>query len=110
ADAAPVPQRRLELLELGLLRFVVSKRLRIPDGVVRDAAEVPILQLVVPEAPQRKPGALLHHHDGEAASRELAGDDPAGRAGTDDDEVDGVGVLEGLRRHFRGAASTTKPG
>src|SRR5262249_4526423 len=110
ADRASVPQRGLERLQLRLLRFVVAKRLRVLDDVVGDAAEIPVLQLVGAEVPQRNPRALLQDDARQPAPSELTRDDTASRARTNHDEVDGLGLLEGLAGHLLCTGSTTNPG
>jgi hypothetical protein len=109
-DRAAIPERRLEFLKRGLLRRIVAKRLRVLDRVVGDAAEIPVLQLVVPEAAQRQSRTLFEHHDGEPALRQFPRDDSTRRAGADDDEVNGVRVSIRLRIHLLFDRSMTKPG
>src|SRR5262245_42116189 len=65
-DRAAVPEGRLERLECRFLRRVIAKRLRIPDGIVGDTAEVPILELIVPDLRRQDPRPLLQHYHRES--------------------------------------------
>ena len=111
ADAASVPEGRLELLQLGFLRPASS----------RNVCGFLTASLVMPpryqsfsssclKVAQREPRSLLQQHDRESCLRQLPRNHAARRAGADDDEVDGLGVPIRLRAHFAFTGSMTKPG
>ena len=59
----PYQSAGLNFCSSAFFSAVVAKRLRILDRIVGDAAEVPVLQLVVLERPRLEPRSLFEHDD-----------------------------------------------
>ena len=110
AHCPSVPEGWLEFLELSLLRGSITKCLRVPDRIVGDAAQVPVLELIVLDGPGKYAWPLFQQHHRESRPRQLARNDSASRAGTDDDEVDGFRVPIPGCAHCAFAGATPNPG
>ena len=62
--------------------------MRLRQRVVGELDLIGRAELVVIEVGGGQPRPLLEHDDGEARRRQLLGEDAAGGAGADDDEID----------------------
>ena len=89
----------LYLPRLRRLRFGPAERE--PGRVVLEGALKQRLDLVVLELRRLDAGPLFEHDDREPGGRELLGDDPAGRARADHDEVHRAPGVEADRRPCR---------
>ncbi len=84
----------------GSLVFVMAKRLAM--HVIAAAEKFRLDQdriFIVGEVGGIAIGALFQHDRGKACGRQLFGENPAGRAGPDDNEVDFLASIERLTRH-----------
>jgi hypothetical protein len=67
-----------------------AKRMRLCQRIVGELGLIGRAELVVVEVGDGQPRPLLEHDDGEPRRRQLLGEDAAGGAGPDDDEIDEV--------------------
>ena len=100
SDRASVPERWPDCHELRRLRRIVTKRLWTLDRIVGDAAQEPVLELVVLERSRLDPRPLFEHHHRKAGPRQFSRHHAASGPGPDDGEVDGLGVPIRSCAHF----------